>query len=288
VCQSCPEGPGGDACIAIGDDSEQVLLYRFPAPFVGSEHHKYSGHSSHVTKVRFDRRNRLISIGGRDHTLQQWSIVDEVSQPLPNSCEQSLAKMGAAVRSNGIDSLEGAVGGTLEVDAARAAREVLETLGTHIPSASRRPPLAPRPSSGSSGQLCADGYAGFRGPFAGDEFVAVRPDLEASQPFVESDPLECISVDQELPNESRLESVSPQAMQAPCERQGNGLGQLEQRADALVMPSHLGGLSGRPRAPSAPPHARPAESEVSRPRSASRSLTPAAAQCQRLAVRRRR
>ena len=60
--------------IATGDDSGKVNVYRYPcskeaAATVGS------GHSSHVTKVKFNRLNTsLLSTGGNDTSVMQWCI----------------------------------------------------------------------------------------------------------------------------------------------------------------------------------------------------------------------
>lgn len=43
---------------------------------VGAKYKKYTGHSAHVTNVRFlsDKR-RVISIGGADHGVFQWRFL---------------------------------------------------------------------------------------------------------------------------------------------------------------------------------------------------------------------
>ena len=44
----------------------------------GAKHRKYTGHSAHVTNVRFsgDKR-RVISTGGADHGVFQWRFLPE-------------------------------------------------------------------------------------------------------------------------------------------------------------------------------------------------------------------
>ncbi|XP_039294135.1 echinoderm microtubule-associated protein-like 2 [Nilaparvata lugens] len=82
-----PEGADGtdvNACershdhnlIATGDDFGKVKLYSYPACQPKSLNHTYGGHSSHVTNVTFlHDDSRLISIGGKDTSVLQWSIV---------------------------------------------------------------------------------------------------------------------------------------------------------------------------------------------------------------------
>lgn len=76
VCQSSPPL---DRFIAIGDDKSMVKLFRYPNPFLDPPCFTYSGHSAHVTRVRFSpeghgARQILTSIGGSDRSLMQWSL----------------------------------------------------------------------------------------------------------------------------------------------------------------------------------------------------------------------
>lgn len=62
--------------LATGDDFGKVSLYSFPAAQAKCLHHSYSGHSSHVTSVKFiSDDSRLISIGGKDCSIMQWALV---------------------------------------------------------------------------------------------------------------------------------------------------------------------------------------------------------------------
>nr|CAB3242507.1 echinoderm microtubule-associated protein-like 6 [Phallusia mammillata] len=64
--------------IATGDDFGLVKLFRFPSVKKGARFRKYVGHSAHVTNVRFSTDNRwLMSTGGADHALFQWSVVTD-------------------------------------------------------------------------------------------------------------------------------------------------------------------------------------------------------------------
>ncbi|XP_059086390.1 echinoderm microtubule-associated protein-like 1 isoform X5 [Tigriopus californicus] len=62
--------------LATGDDFGKIKLYSYPATQPKSLHHTVGGHSSHVTRIDFvPDDNRLISAGGRDTALMQWSLV---------------------------------------------------------------------------------------------------------------------------------------------------------------------------------------------------------------------
>ncbi|XP_059480614.1 echinoderm microtubule-associated protein-like 2 isoform X2 [Neocloeon triangulifer] len=61
--------------LATGDDFGKVKLYAYPACQPRSLCHTYSGHSSHVTAVRFlHEDSRLISAGGHDNSIMQWML----------------------------------------------------------------------------------------------------------------------------------------------------------------------------------------------------------------------
>eukprot|EP00095_Tigriopus_kingsejongensis_P006549 maker-scaffold515_size150689-snap-gene-0.35 protein:Tk06549 transcript:maker-scaffold515_size150689-snap-gene-0.35-mRNA-1 annotation:"echinoderm microtubule-associated 2 isoform x3" len=61
--------------LATGDDFGKIKLYTFPATQPKSLHHTVGGHSSHVTRIDFlPDDNRLISAGGRDTALMQWTL----------------------------------------------------------------------------------------------------------------------------------------------------------------------------------------------------------------------
>jgi WD40 repeat protein/Ca2+-binding EF-hand superfamily protein len=60
--------------IATADDFGMVKLFRYPC-LKGSLFSKYVGHSSHVTGVDFTYNDKyLISIGGNDKSIFQWSV----------------------------------------------------------------------------------------------------------------------------------------------------------------------------------------------------------------------
>ncbi|XP_076314388.1 echinoderm microtubule-associated protein-like 2 isoform X6 [Tachypleus tridentatus] len=61
--------------LVTGDDFGKVKLFLFPACQPKSLHHMYSGHSSHVTAVSFlPDDTRVVSLGGRDCSIMQWSV----------------------------------------------------------------------------------------------------------------------------------------------------------------------------------------------------------------------
>ncbi|XP_069695137.1 echinoderm microtubule-associated protein-like 2 isoform X3 [Periplaneta americana] len=61
--------------MATADDFGKVKLYSYPVVQPKSLCHTYGGHSSHVTNVSFlHDDSRLISIGGRDTSVMQWSL----------------------------------------------------------------------------------------------------------------------------------------------------------------------------------------------------------------------
>lgn len=77
VCQTAAPAPNGSHYIAGGDDNHCIVLYRFPAHSTDCDFSLNFGHASHVTNVRFNSSNVLVSTGGNDHTLIQWRLVEE-------------------------------------------------------------------------------------------------------------------------------------------------------------------------------------------------------------------
>ena len=77
--------------LATADDFGFVKLFRYPCPVEKANYHKYNGHSSHVTKVRFHTQCQyLISAGGNDKALFQWKFQmdDEAQEDRENSKEE--------------------------------------------------------------------------------------------------------------------------------------------------------------------------------------------------------
>lgn len=73
--RSCGPLPNGQEIVATANDDGQIKLYRYPSVQEGSAFTPLIGHSSHVTKVRFNSRNTyLLSLGGNDTSVMQWKI----------------------------------------------------------------------------------------------------------------------------------------------------------------------------------------------------------------------
>jgi len=64
----------GRTLVATGDDDGNVKLFRYPA-LKGAKANAYGGHSSHVVTTRFTPDDKyLISTGGHDKSIIQWSL----------------------------------------------------------------------------------------------------------------------------------------------------------------------------------------------------------------------
>jgi len=67
--------PDGSQIIATANDDSKIRLFRYPAMVEDQQFVELRGHSSHVTKVRFNKNNSyLFSAGGNDTTVMQWRI----------------------------------------------------------------------------------------------------------------------------------------------------------------------------------------------------------------------
>lgn len=68
--------PDGQEIVATANDDGTIKLFRYPAMISESQGNTaLIGHSSHVTKVRFNKRNTyLFSLGGNDTAVMQWKI----------------------------------------------------------------------------------------------------------------------------------------------------------------------------------------------------------------------
>ena len=74
--------PSG-ALVATADDSGVVKLFNCPCVVEDAPHRAYSGHSAHVTCLRFSADGRrLVSVGGADRSAFQFRLVP-VQQPPP-------------------------------------------------------------------------------------------------------------------------------------------------------------------------------------------------------------
>ena len=112
--------------LATADDFGKVNVFRFPAiKEGGAEHDKYSGHSSHVTSVRWvslgtDRAgvpsdDYLLSIGGEDKCVFQWRNRDSEADAKPSYIKQSSAGSGglssSEVHLEGMEEFQAPSGG---------------------------------------------------------------------------------------------------------------------------------------------------------------------------------
>ncbi|KAG2469234.1 EMAL4 protein, partial [Polypterus senegalus] len=62
--------------VAVADDFCKVHLFQYPCPVPKAPSHRYDGHGSHVTNVRFTYSDsHLISMGGKDMSILQWRLV---------------------------------------------------------------------------------------------------------------------------------------------------------------------------------------------------------------------
>ncbi|XP_047456738.1 echinoderm microtubule-associated protein-like 3 isoform X2 [Mugil cephalus] len=61
--------------VAVADDFCKVHLFQYPCPKLKAPSHKYEGHGSHVTNVRFTHcDSHLLSMGGKDTCILQWRV----------------------------------------------------------------------------------------------------------------------------------------------------------------------------------------------------------------------
>jgi WD40 repeat protein len=59
--------------LAVGYDDQSIRLFKYPAYIDHQVHKTYYGHSSHVTKIKFNS-NYMVSIGGLDRTIIVWNV----------------------------------------------------------------------------------------------------------------------------------------------------------------------------------------------------------------------
>ena len=56
--------------MVTADDYSTLKLFRFPAPNIRQGYQRYSGHSAHVSNVRFTADDEhIISLGGKDKSI---------------------------------------------------------------------------------------------------------------------------------------------------------------------------------------------------------------------------
>lgn len=59
--------------LAVGYDDQSIRLFRYPAYVPKQVSKQFHGHSSHVTRVRFNNEH-LLSVGGMDKTIIVWNV----------------------------------------------------------------------------------------------------------------------------------------------------------------------------------------------------------------------
>jgi WD40 repeat protein len=59
--------------LAVGYDDQSIRLFRYPAYIPKQVCKQFHGHSSHVTRVRFNNEY-LVSVGGMDKTVIVWEV----------------------------------------------------------------------------------------------------------------------------------------------------------------------------------------------------------------------
>jgi len=88
--------------IVTADDSSQVKLFRHPVD-MGAECKEYSGHSAHVSNVRWTVNDtHVISAGGNDRTIFQWKLIGGKGEvvPVEGSGKQRLTHVGSELPSD--------------------------------------------------------------------------------------------------------------------------------------------------------------------------------------------
>lgn len=66
---------GNQRILVTGDDYSYVKLFRYPSAQPHSAYAKFTGHSSHVTNVRFTLNDEyVISTGGKENSIIQWKV----------------------------------------------------------------------------------------------------------------------------------------------------------------------------------------------------------------------
>jgi hypothetical protein len=62
--------------LATADDFGKVKLFKYPVAQPNAGFKKYTGHSAHVTNVRFTYKNsHIISTGGGEKSIFQWRYI---------------------------------------------------------------------------------------------------------------------------------------------------------------------------------------------------------------------
>lgn len=61
--------------LVTADDYSSIKLFRFPAALPAQAYNRYSGHSAHVSNIRFTADDEyIVSLGGVDKSIFQWKF----------------------------------------------------------------------------------------------------------------------------------------------------------------------------------------------------------------------
>ena len=72
-----PSSAQDHSILATADDFGAVILHPYPCVVNSGPRPAYTGHSAHVTKVRFGHDDTyLLSSGGAEHAVFQWRVTN--------------------------------------------------------------------------------------------------------------------------------------------------------------------------------------------------------------------
>ena len=87
-----------ESLIVTADDFGKVSLFNSPVVVENAPKNEASGHSSHVTNVRFlNGQDRVVSTGGHDYATFQWKVVKENNTSLVMASSSSSSPAAGAV-----------------------------------------------------------------------------------------------------------------------------------------------------------------------------------------------
>ena len=66
--------------MAAGYDDQCIRLFKYPCYIEKQVCKTYTGHSSHVTRIKFTR-SKMVSLGGLDRTIIVWDVIRPDSMP---------------------------------------------------------------------------------------------------------------------------------------------------------------------------------------------------------------
>lgn len=177
IWEGCNDGTDVNCCgrsrsgkyLAVGYDSSEVRLFNYPCipktfekstKVVFPRHHKYTGHSSHVTRTLFSHDDRyMISSGGMDLAILRWKVVfpkkleEEASQQATTAANAREA-VAQDVANGVIRELKATAKRTLYYDAQHSTRSG----PPQQRAASAAPAMSTTASRGASGGVASRLY----------------------------------------------------------------------------------------------------------------------------------